>query len=146
MKFTKADAKTFEKFGAKMWRYFGKEQMPNAGLMYTEVDGGHYEEFWHEKSAFIYYVFEGEGSFFLDDKEIKVKETDVVAIPPKTKIYYLGKMKLLLITAPAWEEKYEHHVIEDVNQVHSQIKSFLNLYRYGAEVVTEPPKEPYVGH
>ena len=45
-----------------------------------------------------------------------------------------------------YTEKYEHHVIEDVNQVHSQIKSFLNLYRYGAEVVTEPPKEPYVGH
>ena len=110
MKFSKADAQVFEKHGAKMRKYFGKDQLPNAGLLFIEVSKGHFEEFYHEKSAFIYYVLEGSGSFYLDGKENKVKATDVVIAPPGTKIYYLGKMKLLLVTAPAWEEKYEHHV------------------------------------
>lgn len=110
MKYTKVQSVHFEKHGVRMRRYFGKEQLANAGLLYLEVDAGHFEEFYHDKSAFIYYVLEGEGSFFLNCKEYKVRPTDVIAAPPGTKIYYLGKMRLLLITAPAWEEKFEHHV------------------------------------
>ncbi|TAL46874.1 cupin domain-containing protein [archaeon] len=120
MKFSRSDAKYFEKHGAKMWFYFGKDQFPNTGLLFIKVDSGHYEEFWHDKSTFIYYILEGNGSFYLDGKVVKVKATDVVVIPPRTKIYYLGKMKLLLITTPAWEEKYEHHVRDILRNTRSK--------------------------
>jgi mannose-6-phosphate isomerase-like protein (cupin superfamily) len=53
-----------------MWRYCGKEHLEEAGVLYLEVDGGHYEEFYHEKSTFIYYVIEGSGEFYLNGKKI----------------------------------------------------------------------------
>lgn len=37
-----------------------------------------------------------------------------------------------------YTDKYEGHVVEDINQLHAMIKSFLNLYRFGAEQQTAP--------
>jgi mannose-6-phosphate isomerase-like protein (cupin superfamily) len=110
MKYTRQDAKSFTKHGVKMFEYFGKSECPDADLLYLEVDGGHYQEFLDRKSSFIYYVLEGEGTFFLDGKEIPVKATDAIHAPKNTKIYYLGHMKLLLCVAPAWEEANEEHI------------------------------------
>ena len=93
-----------------MLQYFGKTECPNADLLFLEVNGGHYQEFLHTKSDFIYYVLEGEGTFYLDGKEISVKASDAILAPKNTKIYYLGTMKLLLCCAPAWEEEYEQHI------------------------------------
>lgn len=80
------------------------------GLVFEDVKGGHFEEFYHKKSTFTYFVLEGKGAFYLDGKKISVKATDVVTIPPLTKIYFLGKMKLLLITTPTWQPQHEVHV------------------------------------
>jgi mannose-6-phosphate isomerase-like protein (cupin superfamily) len=80
------------------------------GLVYEDVKGGHFEEFYHKKSIYTYFVLEGTGTFYLDGKRISVKFADVVTIPPMTKIYFLGEMKLLLITTPAWQPQHEVHV------------------------------------
>ncbi|MFA5184023.1 MAG: cupin domain-containing protein [Patescibacteria group bacterium] len=108
MKTTKNEAITKSKFGINLWVY--KTNTKEAGFVYTEVAEGHFEEFYHKVSTFIYYVLEGEGKFFLDGVETPVKATDLIVIPPNTKIYYLGNMKLNLITVPAWSPENEVHV------------------------------------
>jgi mannose-6-phosphate isomerase-like protein (cupin superfamily) len=110
MKFTKEQATTFEKHGVQMFEYFGKETFAGADALYLEVDGGHTQEFRHTKSTFLYFVCEGSGIFYLDGKPIHVAATDVILAPKNTAIYYAGRMKLFLVTTPAWEEQYEEHV------------------------------------
>ncbi|MFA5886325.1 MAG: cupin domain-containing protein [Patescibacteria group bacterium] len=108
MKTTKKEAEVKSKFGINLWVY--QTNTKKAGFVYTEVAEGHLEEFYNKVSTFIYYILEGEGKFFLDGVETFVKATDLVVIPPNTKIYYLGKMKLNLITVPAWAPENEVHV------------------------------------
>ncbi len=105
LKFVKEEAVTFNKAGVKMWKYVGKGDCPQASVLYQEVSGGHYTEFLNHKSAFIYYILEGKGSFIIEDKEYKVKATDVIIVPPNKRFYYLGNMKQILINSPAWEEE-----------------------------------------
>lgn len=108
MKITQKQTKSKHKFGIDLKVYNTNNK--NVGLVYVDVKEGHFEEFYHKKSTFTYYVLEGRGAFYLNGKKISVKPTDVVIAPPLTKIYYLGKMKLILITTPAWQQKYEVHV------------------------------------
>lgn len=105
--FNKNEANHFKKSGVEMWVYSNKEDCGQAGFVYQEVNGNHEDEFVNNKSAFLYYIIEGKGEFIIEDKEYTVKESDVIIIPPGTRFYYRGKMKQLLSTAPAWEEKHE---------------------------------------
>lgn len=81
-----------------------------AGVVYIEVEEGHFQEFYDKKSTFVYYIIEGKGTFYLDEKKTSVEATDLVIIPPMTKIYYFGKMKMTLTTVPAWQAENEVHV------------------------------------
>lgn len=80
------------------------------GFVTIDVRAGHFEEFYHKKSTFIYYVIKGSGTFYLNGKLRKVKVGDLIVIPPKTKIYYLGNMRMTLTTIPAWSASKEVHV------------------------------------
>jgi len=108
MKISKESAERKSKFGIDLWVY--KTNNKKAGFVYIEVAKGHFEEFYNKVSTFIYYVLEGEGRFYIDGVETLVKATDLIVIPPNTKIYYLGAMKLNLITVPAWSPEDEVHV------------------------------------
>jgi len=107
MKITKQEAERKSKCGIELWIY--KTETDKAGFAYIEVSQGHLTEFYNKVSTFIYYVLEGSGSFFLNGEEIPVQATDLVVIPPNTKIYYLGQMKLNLMTVPAWAAENEVH-------------------------------------
>jgi mannose-6-phosphate isomerase-like protein (cupin superfamily) len=106
----KANAFVTEKQGVKMWIYNGKEQCPEVAVAYQETKNGHLEEFYHSKSAFIFYIIEGKGKWFFDGKEQSVEAGDVVIVPQNTKFYYKGEFKQVCVTAPPWEQEYEHHV------------------------------------
>lgn len=108
MKITKKQTKIKSKFGIKLRVY--KTKYRQAEFAYVEVKKGHLEEFYNKVSTFFYYILEGKGKFFLNGVATPVKATDLLVIPPKTKIYYLGKMKLILVTAPAWSAKDEVYV------------------------------------
>ncbi len=108
MKFIQKQATRKHKYGVDLKVY--KTNTKKIGVVYESVKKGHFEEFYHKKSTYIYYVLEGSGRFYLDGKRIKARPTDVIIAPPFTKIYFLGKMKLLLLTVPAWEAKHEVHV------------------------------------
>ena len=79
-------------------------------MLYQETDKGHSEEFLHEKSDFIYYILEGSGTWVIEDREFKVKTGDVIIVPAGKRFWFHGNLKQICITAPAWEEKYEHHI------------------------------------
>jgi quercetin dioxygenase-like cupin family protein len=108
MKLTQKEAESKHKYGIDLKVY--KINNKKIGLVYINVKAGHFEEFYNKKSTLTYYVLEGKGEFYLNGQATKVKATDVITISPRTKIYYLGKMKLILITTPAWEYKHEVHV------------------------------------
>ena len=110
MIYRRSDAFNTSKQGVNMCIYNSKDQCPNAAVAYQETDKGHGEEFYHDKSAFIFYIIEGEGTWFIEDTAYTVSATDVVIVPPGKRFYYKGTLKQVCITAPAWEEEYEHHV------------------------------------
>ena len=76
----------------------------------SRIHPRHFQEFYDIESHFTYYIVEGEGTFVLNDKKVKVKATDLVVIPPKTRIHYFGKMKMVLTVSPAFKEENERHV------------------------------------
>jgi mannose-6-phosphate isomerase-like protein (cupin superfamily) len=108
--YKKKDASAIEKHGVRMRIYNSKEDCPQAALVYQETESGHAEEFYHEKSAFIYYIIEGNGIWIIEDKQYDVSEGDVIIVPPGKRFYFKGKIKQICITAPAWEERYERHI------------------------------------
>ena len=110
MIYKKENAPVFEKHGVKMRVYNSKEQCPDAAVVYQETQTGHLEEFYHSKSNFIFYIIEGSGIWFIEDIPYDVNAGDVVIIPPNKRFYYMGTLKQVCITSPAWEEEFEHHV------------------------------------
>jgi len=110
MIYKKDKAISFEKQGVTMRVYNTKEQCPEAAIVYQETQKGHHEEFFHSKSTFIFYIIQGEGTWFIEDKPFKAEAGDVVIIPPNNRFYYKGTLKQICITSPSWEPEYEHHV------------------------------------
>lgn len=108
MKIPEDAAAAKSKHGINLWAY--NSGTKNAELVYIEVEAGHFQEFYNKKSTLLYYVIDGSGTFFLNRKPIEVTKGDMVVIKPGTKCYYLGKMRLALVSTPAWDEKDEVHV------------------------------------
>ncbi|MBN1429109.1 MAG: cupin domain-containing protein [Anaerolineae bacterium] len=110
MIYKRKQAVAVTKQGVDMWIYNDKEACSNAAVVYQETQQGHAEEFYHSKSAFVFYIIEGHGVWVIEDEEYPVEATDVVIIPPGKRFYYKGNLKHVCVTAPAWEAEYEHHV------------------------------------
>lgn len=85
-------------------------QRDDIDLVRVSTKEGHFQEFIHKTSTFVYYVLGGSGTFYLDGQAIPVKQSDVVVAPPGTKIYYLGSLEMILVTTPAWKEEDEIEV------------------------------------
>ncbi|AAM04220.1 TPA: cupin domain-containing protein [Methanosarcina acetivorans] len=99
-----------EKHGVRMRIHTTKEDSRNAAVLYQETEKGHAEEFVHEISDFLYYILEGSGTWVVEDREFEVRAGDVVVVPAGKRFWFRGSLKQVCITAPAWEEKYEHHI------------------------------------
>lgn len=107
-KFTAKEAEKFNKHGIDLTVYGGN--VSSANVVHVSVKEGHFQEFYDEKSYYIYYIIKGKGTFVLNDKKIEAEETDLVVVPPKTRIHYFGTMEMVLTVSPAFNEKNEHHV------------------------------------
>ena len=107
-KFTAAQAKKFNKHGIDLVVY--GENYPPANVVHVSVKEGHFQEFYDIKSSYIYYIVKGKGTFVLNDEKIEAKATDLIVIPPKTRIHYFGTMEMVLTVTPAFDEKNERHV------------------------------------
>ena len=106
----KTEAFHTNKNGVDMWIYTGKDDLPEAAVVYQETASGHAEEFRHAKSAFIFFIIEGSGEWIIEDETFPVAARDVVIVPKGKRFYYCGNLKQVCITAPAWEAEYEEHV------------------------------------
>jgi len=107
--FKPENAEVIEKYGVRMRVYTTKADFRNAAVLYQETEKGHAEEFMHERSDFIYYVLEGSGTWIVEDREFEVRAGDVVVVPAGKRFWFRGHLKQVCVTAPAWEEQYEHH-------------------------------------
>lgn len=100
----KEEVKKKEKVGISLDVY---PDVSDCGLVIITTEKGHNSEFVNKRSTFTYIVIDGEGLFFLDDEEVSVAKGDSISIEPNTRIYYKGKLKLVLITTPAWRQEDE---------------------------------------
>jgi mannose-6-phosphate isomerase-like protein (cupin superfamily) len=107
-KFTAKAASNFNKHGIDLTVY--GEGVPTANVVHVSVKEGHFQEFFNIKSTFMYYIVSGTGTFFLNDEPVEATATDLIVIPPKTRIHYFGSMEIVLTVTPAWNETDERHV------------------------------------
>lgn len=107
-KFTAKEANKFNKFGVDLTIY--GENIPSANVVHVRVKKGHFEEFYDLKSTYIYYIIKGRGTYYLNGKRVEARATDLIVIPPKTRIHYFGNMEMVLTVSPAFNEKNERHV------------------------------------
>jgi quercetin dioxygenase-like cupin family protein len=105
----KANATVKHKSGVDITVYDDPGELsPN--VVYEEVEKGHSSEWYSDTSTQTWYIIEGRGTFVLDGERHAVSAGDLVVVPPKIKKYYLGKMKMVLITSPAFDPDDEHQV------------------------------------
>jgi mannose-6-phosphate isomerase-like protein (cupin superfamily) len=104
-KITKSqDVLKVEKFGINLDVF---PSVDNCGVVLVNTEEGHNQEFYDKESKFTYIILDGSGIFFLDDEEVRVEKGDSLTIEPNTRIYYKGKLKMVLITTPAWKAENE---------------------------------------
>ncbi len=106
-RFTADEADKFNKHGIDLTVYH--EGVPQANVVHVSVEEGHFQEF-SSKSYYTYYIYEGSGLFVLNDETVRANVTDLIVIPPGTRIHYFGNMKMVLTVAPAFREEDETHI------------------------------------
>ena len=107
-KFSFKDRKKINKYGVDISIYNLKNPLVN--IVYEEVKEGHFEEFLNTKSTFIWFIFEGKGTFIINDEKFPVEAKDIIVVPPNNRIHYFGSMKMTLTTIPAFNSKDERHI------------------------------------
>ncbi len=107
-KFSVAESRQFNKHGIDLTIY--GQDVPLANVVHISVKKGHFQEFYDLESTYTYYIISGAGTFYLDDEVIEASATDLIVIPPKTRIHYFGTMEMVLTVSPAFNEKNERHV------------------------------------
>ncbi len=107
MKFTKKEASVFNKVGIKGWVYGLKKQYPKVNIALIKTKGGHQTIIKSKKHPWIYFILDGSGKFWIDGKFFNCGKDDLIFVPKNIPFYYKGDLKMLLITVPPWEDKYE---------------------------------------
>jgi mannose-6-phosphate isomerase-like protein (cupin superfamily) len=78
---------------------FSEDSYDKFSIAKVEIKGK--QEYGLDKESDIaYYILEGEGKFFIEDKEINVKKGDLIFIPKNTKYKDEGSLTLLAISVP----------------------------------------------
>jgi len=110
--FNEPATETFNKVGIS-GKIFPSSRTPSeSGFVLIETSKGHETSIIEHKCNFVYYVLEGNGHFFVEDKKHDCKTGDLITIPPGTKFTYRGKLKMLLVTTPPFYPEQEETVIE----------------------------------
>lgn len=107
-KFTTDEADKFHKHGIDLTAY--GEDCTVANVVHVNVDKGHFQEFYDVESTYIYYIYEGSGTFVLKDERVQAEATDLIVVPPETRVHYFGAMRMVLTGSPAFKAENERHV------------------------------------
>ncbi|MDR1197266.1 MAG: cupin domain-containing protein [Candidatus Nomurabacteria bacterium] len=107
--YRKSDATVKHKPGMDITVYGSLGEL-SPDVVYEDVEKGHSSEWYSDTATQTWYIIEGRGTFVLDGERFDVNAGDLVSVPPKVKKYYLGKMKMVLITSPTFNPDDEHQV------------------------------------
>lgn len=100
-------AVSFEKVGVQGKIFSVSDIISSAEFVLIDTENGHETMIRENVSDFIYYVLEGSGYFLINDTKEVCSQGDLVVIPSGKKFIYKGKLKMLLITTPPWQEEQE---------------------------------------
>lgn len=92
---------SFEKVGIRGKR-FQKIADQKSGFCIIETEKGHKTRIIENKCDFYYYILSGSGNFKINGTEENCVEGDLVVIPAGKPFQYFGKLKMLLVSTPAW--------------------------------------------
>jgi len=109
-------SKQLHKFGVEITPYQFIDS--NISAVFESVEEGHFKEFLNKLSTFVWFIAEGEGTFVINDEPQVVKKNDLIIVPPNTRVHYFGKMKMLLLNIPAFDETQDE-LIRDVKKEES---------------------------
>lgn len=84
--------------------YLSKKNNDKLSLALIELDGKN-NKVKNEISDAFYFVIEGKGEFFIDEKLYDVKPGDLVCIPKNTPYYDKGKLKMISVCLPPFDRK-----------------------------------------
>lgn len=98
---------SFEKVGIKGKKFSVADVTQKTGICQIETEVGHETTIIEHECDFIYYVLEGEGYFVIDNQSENCIKGDLVVVPAGTKFRYVGNLKMLLITTPAFYPEQE---------------------------------------
>ncbi len=73
----------------------------------VDTETGHETTIIEHGSDFIYYILNGDGFFEINGEKEKCASGDLVVIPAGNKFTYKGRLKMLLIVTPPWQEGQE---------------------------------------
>nr|5OO4_A Chain A, Putative cupin_2 domain-containing isomerase [Streptomyces coeruleorubidus]5OO5_A Chain A, Putative cupin_2 domain-containing isomerase [Streptomyces coeruleorubidus] len=107
-KYTVEESERFNKHGIDLTVYGQVD--PSATVVRVSVERGHFQEFFNVRSSYTYYVVSGQGVFYLNSEAVPAGATDLITVPPNTRIHYFGSMEMVLTVAPAFNEQDERHV------------------------------------
>lgn len=92
---------SFSQNGLDGFRY--KLETKDISISAENVYKGHEKYCKNLVSTSIYYIAEGTGVFKIENNTYNVTQGDLVEIPPNTEFVFVGKMKLLFISTPAFK-------------------------------------------
>jgi len=98
---------SFEKVGIKGKKFSVGNITKKTGLCLIETAKGHQTTIIEHKCDFIYYILSGKGYFKINNQKENCIKGDLVVIPAGLKFYYVGRLKMLLITTPAFYPEQE---------------------------------------
>ena len=81
--------------------FIDKESNIGYSVVRTHLNGSH-PLMKNIKSNRTYYILEGYGTFFAENKEIVLQKGEMILIPKNTKYKFEGKFDALLIDCPAF--------------------------------------------
>lgn len=98
---------SFEKVGIKGKVFPVGEITQKTGVCLIETEKGHETTIIEHECDFIYYILEGKGYFEINDQKEDYIKGELIVIPAGSKFRYVGKLKMLLITTPAFYPEQE---------------------------------------
>jgi mannose-6-phosphate isomerase-like protein (cupin superfamily) len=109
MIFVLKKASKFHRTSLTGWIYNTKDDFKNANVVYMEMTGDH-GKIKNTLSDRVYYIISGKGEFVINQEITQVTTGDVVIVPKDIAYDFKavsGKMKILLVSTPAFDEKFE---------------------------------------
>ena len=77
----------------------------NISITFEDVYEKHEKYCTNTKSTHFYFVVDGNGQFKINNDIYEVGKDDLIEIPPNNKFVFSGRMKLLLIMNPEYNEE-----------------------------------------